>query len=273
MKISGTSKQASAGQVGPRNAALRPTRRLDPRRIPKYIVAAFFLAAGFYFAATTLCAIINFAWRQPMFDQYRSYATFLSLPFPQNILQSDNGHHPVIPNLFRLAEIHWFATNQLLQISVGTCCAFLSATIISVSVWRTRNLPLVARAAGVMLAVLGLLWLANARMLLHGNESLDVYLGQPSDVAARGAFDDEGGDRDASADKRRAREILLRELIALEAARRADKIGPRSYDQSRLRLIDAIARLGLPAERSTAGRKSASGTSARKRSKSTTPRG
>jgi hypothetical protein len=176
MKISGTPKQASAGQVGPRNAALRPTRRLDPRRIPKYIVAAFFLAAGFYFAATTLCAIINFAWRQPMFDQYRSYATFLSLPFPQNILQSDNGHHPVIPNLFRLAEIHWFAANQLLQISVGTCCAFLSAMIISVSVWRTRNLPLVARAAGVMLAVLGLLWLANARMLLHGNESLDVYL-------------------------------------------------------------------------------------------------
>ncbi|HEX3849720.1 MAG TPA: hypothetical protein VHW01_02070 [Polyangiaceae bacterium] len=90
--------------------------------------------------------------------------------------------------------------------------------------------------------------------------------------AARGAFDDAGGGKDAAADKKRAREILLRELIALEAARRAEKIGPRSYDQSRLRLIDAIARLGLPAERPKAGRKSGAVTGTRKRSKSASPR-
>ncbi|HEY5376234.1 MAG TPA: hypothetical protein VIK01_21285 [Polyangiaceae bacterium] len=90
--------------------------------------------------------------------------------------------------------------------------------------------------------------------------------------AARGAFDDAGAGKDAAADKKRAREILLRELIALEAARRAEKIGPRSYDQSRLRLIDAIARLGLPAERSKTGRRSGAGTSARRRSKSAAPR-
>jgi hypothetical protein len=90
--------------------------------------------------------------------------------------------------------------------------------------------------------------------------------------AARGAFDDASGGKDAAADKRRAREILLRELIALEAARRAERIGPRSYDQSRLRLIDAIARLGLPAERSKASRKQAASSSARKRSKSVAPK-
>ena len=90
--------------------------------------------------------------------------------------------------------------------------------------------------------------------------------------AARGAFDDAGGGKDAAADKKRARELLLRELVALEAARRAEKIGPRSYDQSRLRLIDAIARLGLPAERSKASRKSGAGMAARKRSKSAAPR-
>ncbi len=91
--------------------------------------------------------------------------------------------------------------------------------------------------------------------------------------AARGAFDDAGGGKDAAADKRRAREILLRELLALEAARRAEKIGPRTYDQSRLRLIDAIARLGLPAERPKASRKQGMSTSARRRSKSAAPRG
>jgi hypothetical protein len=65
--------------------------------------------------------------------------------------------------------------------------------------------------------------------------------------AARGAFDDASGGKDVAADKKRARELLLRELEALEAARREERIGPRSYQQSRVALIDAIARLGLPA--------------------------
>ena len=87
-------------------------------------------------------------------------------------------------------------------------------------------------------------------------------------LAAQGMFDDAAGGKDAAADKKRAREILLRELVALEAARRAEKIGPRSYEQSRSHLIDAIARLGLPAERSKTSRKEARVASARKRSKS-----
>lgn len=65
--------------------------------------------------------------------------------------------------------------------------------------------------------------------------------------AARGAFDASAGTRDLIADKKRARELLLRELEALEGARREERIGPRSYQQSRVALIDAIARLGLPA--------------------------
>jgi hypothetical protein len=66
--------------------------------------------------------------------------------------------------------------------------------------------------------------------------------------AARGAFDASGGAPDAAADKKRARELLLRELEGLELARREERIGPRSYQQSRVALIDAIARLGLPAQ-------------------------
>jgi hypothetical protein len=91
--------------------------------------------------------------------------------------------------------------------------------------------------------------------------------------AARGAFDDATGGNDAAADKKRAREILLRELLALEAARRNERIGPRSYEQSRLRLIDAIARLGLPPERVRAGRKQGGPAGLRKRSKSAVERG
>lgn len=135
----------------------------------------FILAAGFYLL-TTLSEIANFAWRQPMFDQWRMYVTLLNLPFPQDILQLENGHRPIIPNLVRIAEIRWFAANQLLQISLGTCFAMLTAGFIAICAWGERALPLVARCAAVMLAVLGIFWLANARMLLHGHEALHAYL-------------------------------------------------------------------------------------------------
>jgi hypothetical protein len=89
--------------------------------------------------------------------------------------------------------------------------------------------------------------------------------------AARGAFDDAGAGKTAAADKKKASELLLRELVALEAARRAERIGPRSYLQSRERLIDAVARLGVNPERPRPAKKSAASGS-RKRSKSAAER-
>ncbi len=140
------------------------------------MLALCFLAWAAFYLLTTLCAIANFGWRQPMFDQWRMYNTFLTLPFPSNALQLENGHRPIIPNLIRLAEIHWFGANQLLQISIGTCCALLTAGVTALVIWRNRELSVVVRAAGVLIAVLGVFWLANARMLLHGHESLHAYL-------------------------------------------------------------------------------------------------
>jgi hypothetical protein len=85
--------------------------------------------------------------------------------------------------------------------------------------------------------------------------------------AANGAFDDASEGKDLAADKKRARELLLRELVALEAARRAERIGPRSYEQSRSALIDAIARLGLPAEGPRKRSKDGKASASRKRAK------
>jgi hypothetical protein len=136
----------------------------------------FFLLAAALFAATTLCAIVNFGWREPMFDQWREYGIYLDRAFPQNVLQSVNGHRPIVPNLIRIAEIRWLAADQLLQIGVGTICAFVSAAILAIAVWRERSIDRVLRGAGVMLAVLGVLWLGNARRLLHGSEALHGYV-------------------------------------------------------------------------------------------------
>lgn len=140
------------------------------------LLVAIFLSAAAFYLLTSLFTIVNFAWRQPMFDQWRMYVTLLSLPFPQDVLQLENGHRPIIPNLIRIAEIHWFGANQLLQISIGTSCALLTSGIVAFGLAKDRDLPVPTRAAGVMLAVIGIFWLANARMLMHGHEALHAYL-------------------------------------------------------------------------------------------------
>jgi hypothetical protein len=154
--------------------AFDPASKL--RRAFSCVLGFFFLAWAAFYSMTTLFAIANFAWRQPMYDQWRTYLTLLRMPFPQNVIQLENGHRPIIPNLIRIAEIRWFAADQILQITVGTASVILTALLLAATIWRQREASLVERSAGVMLVVLGILWLANARMLLHGNELLHAYL-------------------------------------------------------------------------------------------------
>lgn len=61
-------------------------------------------------------------------------------------------------------------------------------------------------------------------------------------VTARSATE-KGSGGPAPKDVTQAREVLLKELVALEAARKQEKIGPRTYDQARRALIGALARL------------------------------
>lgn len=139
------------------------------------LVIGWLLLAGLWYAISSLLTIANFAWPQLAFDQFRSYTYYLGMPFPDNVLMMENGHRPIIPALLRVAEIHAFAANQYLQIAFGTVGATLTASVIAITAWRETSTDVVVRAAGVMLALVGIFWLGNARMLLHGTESEHVY--------------------------------------------------------------------------------------------------
>ena len=145
-------------------------------RVVAAILGIVFLACALFYLVSSLCAIVNFAWRQPMFDQWRMYQSMLTLPFPSNVIELENGHRPIIPNLVRLAEVRWFAANQMLQLSVGIACAMASLMVLFVVLWRDRALNFSSHAAGSLICVLGIFWLANARMLMHGNEALHAHL-------------------------------------------------------------------------------------------------
>ncbi len=138
-------------------------------------IAGGTLAVALFWLLTAIVAIVNYGFRYPAFDQFRTYRRYLTLPFPENVLQLDNGHRPILPALVRLAEIDWLQANQLLQLGVGLGCA-LAAWALTVSAsLRDRSLALSVRAALALGATLAIFWLGNARMLMHGNESLQTY--------------------------------------------------------------------------------------------------
>lgn len=138
-------------------------------------LGALLVVIGGYYFLTGLLTALTFAWPQPAFDQFRLYPLYLELPFPENILQRENGHRPIVPGLFRYAEILWLDGNQWLQIGLGLVAASLTALLVAAASWRASGMPLAARAAGAAAALIAVFWLGNARMLLHGNELIHAY--------------------------------------------------------------------------------------------------
>ncbi len=139
------------------------------------VVSLCLASAAALWLWSSLATLATFALRYPAFDQYRLYATYLGLPFPANAVQLENGHRPILPALIRLAEIRWLAADQKLQVAVGLGAAILSLILLARRILRDRPLSDIIAFACVAQAVLGLFWLGNARVLLHGNESVQMY--------------------------------------------------------------------------------------------------
>jgi peptidoglycan/LPS O-acetylase OafA/YrhL len=131
--------------------------------------------AAFAYLQTSLVAIANFGLRYPAFDQYRTYRQYLGLPFPDNAMQIENGHRPILPVLVRLAEIRWLDADQMLQLVTGVGAALAATGLIIATIVRAKDISIVARAGACALALLAVFWLGNARMLMHGNELVHVY--------------------------------------------------------------------------------------------------
>ncbi len=124
---------------------------------------AWFVLGGAFYLLTGLAMIAAFAWPQPFLDQFRLYPIYLELPFPENVLQRENGHRPIIPGLIRVLEIHWLGANQMLQIAFGAFCALATALCAAWIALREDRLARPLRLAGAMLAVMAVFWLGNAQ--------------------------------------------------------------------------------------------------------------
>ncbi|HEX6275199.1 MAG TPA: carboxypeptidase-like regulatory domain-containing protein [Polyangiaceae bacterium] len=67
-------------------------------------------------------------------------------------------------------------------------------------------------------------------------------------LAARGDLHVASAER-VQSDRVRARELILRELLLVEHAKNAGKLGPNAYERAHRALVDALARIGVPDEK------------------------
>jgi hypothetical protein len=129
----------------------------------------------FFYVISGLAAMILLSPQIPYADSWRFLAQLVELPFPQNILTSDNGHREIIPNLIRLADLHWFSAAQSLQIFCGITFALLTLGIFLGMVYASQIAP-ATKSIVILFGVLGIFWLGNIRVLGHASEAIHAYL-------------------------------------------------------------------------------------------------
>ena len=148
---------------------------LNARLLLRLAITLLFAVGAILWLWSSLVALVDFSMRYPAWDQYRTYVFYITQAFPDNVLQEQNGHRTVLPNLIRLAEIRWFSANQIVQLLVGGTAALLALTLVVITTLREKSASIVTRAALCLLAVIAFFWLGNARMLFHASEMLHVY--------------------------------------------------------------------------------------------------
>ncbi len=142
------------------------------RSAVRWAQAASWMCAALY-AALALAAMWR-APRVPYADGWGFLGRFASAPGFGAILRTDNGHHEVLPHALRMLELRIFDAQQWLQ--VGTGIVLLLATLAVMWSILRNEAAAEKRAAAMLVAVLGLCWLGNIRILGHANETVHAYL-------------------------------------------------------------------------------------------------
>ena len=129
-------------------------------------------------AVVIAVGVAAMAWLSPRVlyaDPWRFTRKLLEMPWPSNVLVSDNGHREILPNLVRHAELAWLHGNQWLQIGTGALLAMATVWLLA-RIIKTDALAPPVRAAATLLGALSIFWLGSQRVLTHANESVHAYL-------------------------------------------------------------------------------------------------
>jgi hypothetical protein len=126
-------------------------------------------------AAFTAATVVSHTLRHPLQDEFRIAHRYLTTPFPESILATENGHHPVIPGLLRWIQLEWMGGAQWLQVAAAWLAAAAIAIVVARESWKGLRTDPALRVAAISLAVTILFWNATARMFIHAHEAAHVF--------------------------------------------------------------------------------------------------
>lgn len=109
-------------------------------------------------------------------DAWRVYPQLMELAWWQAALTPDNGHRPLPSQVLRWIDLHHFAGDQRLLLAVALAWIAACLGVLAMGAWRVRDAGAPTRALAVLVLVLGIGWLGNARMLSHPYEAVHVHL-------------------------------------------------------------------------------------------------
>ncbi|MCU0754648.1 MAG: GtrA family protein [Xanthomonadales bacterium] len=145
------------------------------REWSRLAICAILIGFSAMFLLSTLLAIVNMGFRVPLWDQFRSYNILLSMDFPSNILHVEAGHRPVFPNMLKVLDFWLTGGSQELLLGAGASFAVIFWTLLCKAILGNSARISLAHCALILVLSATTFWLANARMLLHGNEAVAVY--------------------------------------------------------------------------------------------------
>lgn len=109
-------------------------------------------------------------------DQWRIMETLLTQPFPANLLESQNDHHPIIPSLLHYINLFVLKQNQTPVMWLGIAIALLCCVFLIRTAYLSAGLTSQQKIVLSGLALMTILHTANGRLLFYANDSVHSYL-------------------------------------------------------------------------------------------------
>jgi hypothetical protein len=140
-------------------------------QLPAAIAAAVAAAMVLH----TAWNLVHFSWTTLYGDQWRIFSDYLRVPFPQSLLLVQNGHRPVFPGVLYHLDFFLLGASNRLLLTAAIACLLGLLFMVSRWVWVRRDLDAATRVVLISLLWVSQVWLANFRVLAHGNGGLHAY--------------------------------------------------------------------------------------------------
>jgi len=156
-------------------AEVRPPHDTALATFASRLVAVTLLVLAAYHVLLTISTVSAYTLRYPFMDQFRFNLRYLTMPFPQSVLQLENGHRPILPGLIRVVELTRLGGTQTLQTVTSWLAAALAAAMLLREAHRGLQGNWLLQAAAVCVIGTLLAWNANVRMFIHPFEAVHVF--------------------------------------------------------------------------------------------------